>query len=512
MINFNNFSIRKKIISIFLLVSAVILIIGFGFVISNEIITSKKELVDKSMVEARFIGEYCVVYLSFNDSNGAEKILNSVESIPNIEVVGVYDDNNKLFAKFNRSDQEIFLPEPITEVFSQFHKDHLGIFHPIFFNKQFYGTIYLKVSTEALNKRLNNFAVLMILLIIVLVFLSFIVANKLQKNISRPIKDISALAVKVGEGDLTIEIYESTRSDEVGLLSNAFRIMVENLKKQINEISNGVAVLSSTVSDITATSSELAASSTENASSISETTTTIEELKQTAQVASEKAKEISESSKTNIQVANESEKTVEATSVGMSRIHEQMESIAESIIKLSEQSQSIGDIMNSINDLAEQSNLLAVNAAIEAAKAGEEGKGFSVVATEVKNLAEQSKQATHQVRGILTDIQKAISNVALATEEGNKVVETGLKQSAEAGSSIKTLGDVIEVAAQGTTHIAVSIQEQSVGIDQINDALRNISTSSTQNLESTKQLETASLELEELGNNLKKLMDQYKVE
>ncbi len=292
----------------------------------------------------------------------------------------------------------------------------------------------------------------------------------------------------------------------------ALKKQSEILKKQINEITRGVAVLSSTISEITAATSELAASSTENASSISETTTTIEELKQTAQVASEKAKEISESSKKNIQVANEGEKAVELTSAGMSRIREQMESIVESIMKLSEQNQSIGDIMNSINDLAEQSNLLAVNAAIEAAKAGEEGKGFSVVATEVKNLAEQSKQATQQVRGILTDIQKAISNAALATEEGNKVVETGLKQSTEAGTSIKTLADVIEKATDNTSQIAVSVQEQSVGIDQINEAIRNIGTSSTQNLESTKQLESASKGLEELGNNLKKLMEQHKEE
>ncbi|MCK5135693.1 MAG: HAMP domain-containing protein [Bacteroidales bacterium] len=326
---------------------------------------------------------------------------------------------------------------------------------------------------------------------------------------TRSLKEMAEKANKISEGDLTVEIKPQSEKDMFG---NAFRSMSENLKKQINEISQGVAVLSSTVSEITATTSELATSSTENASSISETTTTIEELKQTAQVASEKAKEISENSQKTLQVTNEGEKAVEATTEGMGRIREQMESIAGSIMKLSEQSQSIGDIMNSINDLAEQSNLLAVNASIEAAKAGEEGKGFSVVAMEVKELAEQSKQATQQVRGILTDIQKAISNAAIATEEGNKVVDAGLKQSAEAGLSIKTLANVIEEAAQSTSQIAVSAQQQSVGIDQINEAIRYISTSSTQNLESTKQLESASIGLEELGNNLKKLMEQYTVE
>jgi methyl-accepting chemotaxis protein len=103
---------------------------------------------------------------------------------------------------------------------------------------------------------------------------------------------------------------------------------------------------------------------------------------------------------------------------GMKKIQTQMESIAESVVKLSEQSQAIGEIIASVNDLAEQSNLLAVNAAIEAAKAGEQGKGFAVVAQEVKSLAEQSKQATSQVRTIFNDIQKATTAAVLATEQG----------------------------------------------------------------------------------------------
>src|SRR4028119_1286641 len=107
----------------------------------------------------------------------------------------------------------------------------------------------------------------------------------------------------------------------------------------------------------------------------------------------------------------------------MQRIREQMEAIGESMMRLSEQSQAIGAIIATVDDLAQQSNLLAVNAAIEAAKAGEQGKGFAVVAQEVKSLADQSKQATTQVRTILNDIQKATGAAVMATEQGSKAVE-----------------------------------------------------------------------------------------
>jgi methyl-accepting chemotaxis protein len=262
---------------------------------------------------------------------------------------------------------------------------------------------------EKMLKKISTTNRFMLIITMITIVLSLIIAVIITNSISKPIKNISEVAVKVGEGDLSVELPESERSDEFGVLSNAFRNMVANLKRQINDILEAVNVHTSMVAEISATSSQLTASSTETVTAITETTTTMEEVKQTAQVANERAKAISESSAKTVQVARDGEKAVDETTSGMTRIREQMEFIAESIMRLSEQSQAIGEIMNSINDLAEQSNLLAVNASIEAAKAGEEGKGFSVVAEEVKNLAEQSKQATQQVREILADVQKATS-------------------------------------------------------------------------------------------------------
>lgn len=364
---------------------------------------------------------------------------------------------------------------------------------------------------EKMLKKISTTNSLLLIITLVTIVLSLIIAVIITNSISKPVKNISEAAVKVGEGDLSVELPESERSDEVGVLSNAFRSMVANLKRQINDILEAVNVLTSMVAEISTTSSQLTASSTETVTAITETTTTMEEVKQTAQVANERAKAISESSANTVQVARDGEKAVDETSGGMTRIREQMEFIAESIMRLSEQSQAIGDIMNSINDLAEQSNLLAVNASIEAAKAGEEGKGFSVVAEEVKSLADQSKQATQQVREILSDVQKATSTAVMATEEGSRVVEAGIKQATDAGSAIKALAEVINEAAQATTQIGASVQQQFAGIDQVTEAIRNISTASNQNLESTKQLEEASEKLDELGHSLKKLVEQYKL-
>ena len=372
----------------------------------------------------------------------------------------------------------------------------------------------------------------------------------ITRNISGPLREISGAAEKIAGGDLAVNISSNGRTDEVGVLAQTFSrmttslqgmadvarkiasrdlrvqvirqsekdvlgdaliAMVDNLRQTTSELTEGVNVLSSSGSEILASTAQVASGAAEVGTAIAQTTSTIEEVKQTALVSSQKAKSVSESAQKAVQTAQAGRKSVDASLDGMKRIQTQMESIADSVVKLSEQSQAIGEIIATVNDLAEQSNLLAVNAAIEAAKAGDQGKGFAVVAQEVKSLAEQSKQATAQIRAILSDTQKATTGAVLATEQGSKAVEAGVKQSAEAGEAIKALADIITEAAQAATQIAASSQQQLVGTDQVAAAMESIKQASVQNAAGTKQTEAAARNLHELGQKLKRLVEQYRV-
>ena len=196
----------------------------------------------------------------------------------------------------------------------------------------------------------------------------------------------------------------------------------------------------------------------------------------------------------------------------MDRIREQVDSVAQRMVRLTEQTQAISQIVGTVDDLSQQSNLLAVNAAIEAAKAGDQGKGFAVVAQEVRNLAEQSKQATAEVRAILRDIQKATGAAVVAIEQATKAVEAGMQQSSSAGASILLLSENVTAAAQAATQIAASSQQQLVGMDQVAQAMDSIKTGSLQNVDSTKQLESAARNLGSLGQRLKDLVSRYKLQ
>ena len=371
----------------------------------------------------------------------------------------------------------------------------------------------------------------------------------ITRNIARPLQVLTAIAERITVGDLSADVPTDPRNDEVGVLArmfdrmtkslremagaagqiaagdlrssitpqspndvlgNAFARMAENLREQIRALIEGANVLGSSASEIVASTTQLASSATESAAAVSETTTTVEEVRQSAQVASQKAKYVSDSAQKAAHSSQSGRKSTEDVGAGMNRIRQQMDAIGASMGRLSEQSQTIGQIIATVEDLSAQSNLLAVNAAIEAARAGEQGKGFGVVAQEVKSLAEQSRQATNQVRTILSDIQKATATAVLAAEQGGKAVDAGIRQTEIAGEAIQSLSASVMEAAQAATQIAASGQQQLVGVDQVAGAMESIKQASTQNVASAKQLETAARNLNDLGQRLKQMVERYK--
>jgi methyl-accepting chemotaxis protein len=271
---------------------------------------------------------------------------------------------------------------------------------------------------------------------------------------------------------------------------------------------DGIGRLASASAEILATTTQTASSAAETASAVNETSSTVEEVKQTAQLSTQKARTVSEGAQKAAQASQRGKSSVTEAVQGMNLIRERVEFVAESVVRLSEQSQAIGEIIATVGDLADQSNLLAVNAAIEAAKAGEQGKGFSVVAQEVKTLAEQSKHATGQVRTILGEIQKATSASVLAAEQATKAVETGVRLSAEAGEAIQTLAETITESAQAATQIAASSQQQLLGMEQVTSAVENIRQATVQNAAGTKQAEETAVNLKLLGQRLRGLIER----
>ncbi len=331
------------------------------------------------------------------------------------------------------------------------------------------------------------------------------------KSISKPLITLSNKMSKLSSGNLAVDEENTKRGDELGILILSFNRMLKAIREQTQKVHETTIALASSIVQISAAVSELAANSAETSTSVTEISTTMEEVKQTTHVASERATYVSENAIQVREVSQEGEKATRDAVSGMSKIKDEMGALAESIVKLSGQTQRISEIINTVGDLAEQSNLLAVNAAIEAAKAGEFGKGFAVVAQEIKSLADQSKTSTRQVAAILNEIQQATSSSVMATERGSKAVESGVKLSETAGEAITALSASIADSADASSQIAASGHQQLIGIDQLAIALDSIREATQQNLHGIQQLEEAASGMKTLSEKLRSVAELFKI-
>ena len=248
------------------------------------------------------------------------------------------------------------------------------------------------------------------------------------------------------------------------------------------------------------------AGATEQAAAIQQTAATVDELVQTAEQAMERAQDVSSRARHSVLVAAQGDSAVSDSTAGMLDIREQVHAIARRILELSQRAQTIGDIVDTVESIAAETHLLALNAAIEAARAGEHGRGFSVVASEVKNLADQSRAATAKVSSILAEIEQSTSAAVLATEAGTKSTEVGAGLLEQTGQTIRELADTISTAALAAEQIAASSRQQAAATVQISQAMRNVDMVMEQNVTAARQSEQTASSLTEAARQMKLLV------
>jgi len=366
-----------------------------------------------------------------------------------------------------------------------------------------------ELLTEVHVVREHAILTLAVVFLIVLV-LGAAAVTWVSRQIAVGIAELIEGTKRVATGDLTTPV-SLDRMDEIGQLARAFNQMLgglRDLNARINDTSNSLATIAT---ELNATVSEQSASVQQQAAAVTETVSTIEEMTRSAAGVADIAQNVSVSATSSVEASSRGEVALKQSIEGMLSIREQVQQIATTILELSERTQQIGGIIATVDDFAEQSSLLALNASIEAARAGEQGKAFSVVAAEVKKLAEQSQQATDKVRGILGEIQRATHSAVMVTEEGSKRVDRGVGLVETAGSIVMELVETIKGSSRSAKQIAAAAQQQASGVEQVSTAMTGIDQSSRQNVAAIRQTEAASQTLAGITRELQKTTARYRL-
>jgi len=345
--------------------------------------------------------------------------------------------------------------------------------------------------------------------------LAVLLAISLSGSVIRPVSNLLEAAGSVSQGDLTVDINSSAK-DEIGTLTRAFRQMVLNLREICCALNSGAQRVAASAEELTATAQAAGQSAQQIAQTIedvargsSEQSTqvaaavedirnlaaSLEELSETARqqasivesavlsvkditqgiAAAASGAESAAASTTEVsQAARAGRESVERTISGMERIRETTEQVARAIRQLGESSSQIGTIVQAIDDIAEQTNLLALNAAIEAARAGEHGKGFAVVADEVRKLAERSGAETKEIAGLIQQIQAVTQEAVQAMEAGIREVEAGSQLAGEAGESLHRIQQAVENVVSRVTEVSAATQTVNSSSSEVAKAVETV--------------------------------------
>ena len=335
--------------------------------------------------------------------------------------------------------------------------------------------------------------------------------NETLDAIYDPINEAIDALEKIASGDLTVKISKKYSGDHEKI-KDSINNVTHSLGKTLNDVSLAAVAAASAAHQISSSTEEMAAGANEQSSQTTEVAGAVEEMTKTIFETTKNTTRAAEASKNAGTVALEGGKVVKETINGMIRISDVVKQSSQTVQALGKSSNEIGEIIQVIDDIADQTNLLALNAAIEAARAGEQGRGFAVVADEVRKLAERTSKATQEIASMIKQIQKDTDGAVKSMKLGTDEVEKGKILAEKAGQSLKEIIAGAENVADIVTQVAVASEEQSRTSEQITQNIELINNVTQQNATGVRQIAHAAEELNLLTGNLQKLISGFKVD
>ncbi len=371
----------------------------------------------------------------------------------------------------------------------------------------------LRIAARDKEEAAESRATMLItLLAIIGVAIGVTVALVIVRSVTGRISGMVSMIEEVAAKNLTVEDMHTASGDELGKAGLALNQMKNSLRQMIQSIAGTAEHLASASEELSSTANVQAEGAETQKGKTDQVATAMQEMSSTVSQISENSAKAAEASRHAAETARKGGGIVEETLERMRAIAESVTSTAKKVSELNRSSDQIGRIVNVINDIADQTNLLALNAAIEAARAGEQGRGFAVVADEVRKLAERTTSATKEIAQMIQTLQNETQVAVSAMEEGRKRVDEGVHTTAQAGEALKEIIGTSENVGGVISQIATAASQQSSATEEINQNMESIAQLVKESADGAQQSAKACQDLSELALDLQKMVSNFKLE
>ena len=367
----------------------------------------------------------------------------------------------------------------------------------------------MEAAHAAAMKASSFYRTLLVVFGIVVIGLAVVMMTFLNRNITVPLAEGVSIADRLARGELNVQVVVD-RKDEVGQLLQSMKNMVEKWRGVVGQITSTATNLSSAATELSASAEQMSKGSNVQAERASAVATSSEEMSQTILDVAKNASSISQSATDTVKTAKDGATVVNRAVEEVKEIASTVNDSSKFVQSLGDRSKQIGEIVGVINDIADQTNLLALNAAIEAARAGEQGRGFAVVADEVRKLAERTANATSEIGNMIKSVQDEVGKAVEIMENASAKVDQGVRLSEEAGQSLGTIVKSVDGLQIIMTQIASATEEMSTTSEEINRDIEQIASISRETSSSSEQTAQASGELAKLSINLENIVKEFR--
>lgn len=497
-------SLKAKIIGGVVLLMLLVSLFVFFYFPARQNAEALQARQDEANRLAGILGYSVVAGLEFEDMESIEISLEGAKSREDLVAISVYNNLNQEAFSYHA---EKYLQDELSD------KDIIKSEAGVMSSGTQIGRIELVLSIEDVRaeQAKNQSAILIVSLIIQGIGILF--GMYMSKMVLGPLTRVNSIVQTIaeGEGDLTKRITVDS-NDEIGEFANGFNRFLDKLAEIIGNVRSATENVARTAEQITTISVEMASGAEEQAGQTSEVAASIQEMTAAIVENSQNANQTAQITVKATEKAEEGSSAMQVTREGMDEIVASTSKTSEIIGSLSGRANQIGEIIQVIDEIADQTNLLALNAAIEAARAGEQGRGFAVVADEVRKLAERTTKATKEIADTIRAIQNDTSDASNSMNEANEMVNNGKKAAAETGAVLSEIVNSVAKAMDMIRQIATASEQQSTGAEEISKNVEAIKSVTSEAAMGAEKMAHSAEELNKQTENLRSLVNRFKLQ